>query len=147
MAACSSLSIADSAATARSRRKATQMNLANIISLVTILMLGLLLATFIVWLLIAIIFNTRAGMKHRQRLAEQLARLRLGKMLTALGIDTDSYLSIERAVEVRKQMERCTTCANTEECDTRLAAGAVDAGSIDYCNNEASLLKIAERLK
>jgi len=123
------------------------MNPANIISLVTVIMLGLLLAIFIVWLLVAIIFNTRAGMKYRQELAEQLVRLRLGKMLTALGIDTDSYLSSERAVDIQKQMERCTACANTGECDTRLAAGAVDAGSIDYCNNEASLQKIAERLK
>ena len=84
------------------------MNPANITSLVTILMLGLLLAIFIVWLMVAIIFNTRAGMKYRQQLAEQLARLRLGKMLTALGIDTDSYLSIERTVDIHEQMERCT---------------------------------------
>jgi hypothetical protein len=35
-------------------------------------MLGLLLAIFIAWLLVAIIFNTRAGMKYRQQLAEQL---------------------------------------------------------------------------
>ena len=123
------------------------MDPANIISLVAILMLGLLLAIFIVWLLAAIIFNTRAGMKYRQQLAEQLARLRLGKMLTALGIDTDSYLSIERAVDVRKQMERCTACANTGECDAQLAAGTVDSHSIDYCNNEASLQKIAGQLK
>lgn len=123
------------------------MNPANIISLVAILTLGLLLAIFIVWLLVAIIFNTRAGMKYRQQLAEQLARLRLGKMLTALGIDTDSYLSIERAVDVRKQMEHCTACTNTEECDMQLATESVDAGSIDYCNNEASLQKIARQLK
>ena len=123
------------------------MNPANIISLVAMLMLGLLLAVFIVWLMVAIIFNTRAGMKYRQGLTDQLERLRLEKMLTALGIETDSYLSTERATDIREQMERCNACANTDECDTRLAAGPVDAGSIDYCNNEASLQKIAERLK
>jgi hypothetical protein len=123
------------------------MNPVNITSLATILMLGLLLAIFIVRLLVAIIFNTRAGMKYRQQLAEQLARLRLGKMLTTLGIDTDSYLSIERAVDIHEQMERCTACTNTGECDAQLAAGAVDTGNIDFCNNEASLQKIAEQLK
>lgn len=123
------------------------MNLMNLVSLASIVLLGLLLATFMILLPVAIIYNTRAGMKYRQRLAEQLARLRLGKMLTALGIDTDSYLSSERVVDIQKQMERCNTCANTGECDTRLAEGAVDAGSIDYCNNEASLHKITERLK
>ena len=120
---------------------------ANIISLVAMLMLGLLLAVFIVWLMVAIIFNTRAGMKYRQGLTDQLERLRLGKMLTALGIETDGYLSTERATDIREQMERCNACANTVECDTRLAEGPVDSGSIDYCNNEASLQKIAERLK
>jgi len=123
------------------------MNLPNLVSATAMLLLGLLLAIFIVLLSVAIVFNTRSGMKYRQRLAEQLARLRLGKMLTALGINTDSYLSIERAVDIQKQMERCSACTNTGECDTRLAEGAVDAGSIDYCNNEASLQNIAERLK
>ena len=123
------------------------MNLLNLVSVASMLMLGLLLATFMILLPVAIIYNTRAGMKYRRRLAEQLARLRLGKMLTALGIDTDSYLSSERVVDIHKQMERCNACANTGECDTQLAEGAVDAGSIDYCNNEASLHKITGRLK
>ena len=111
------------------------------------LMLGLLLVVFIVWLIVAIVFNTRAGMKYRQGLADQLGRLRLGKMLTALGIKADRYLSTERAVDIREQMDRCNACTNTVECDTRLTEGSVDSGSIDYCNNEASLQKIAERLK
>ena len=123
------------------------MNLLNLVSVASMLLLGLLLATFMILLPVAIIYNTRAGMKYRRRLAEQLARLRLGKMLTALGIDTDSYLSSERVVDIQQQMERCNTCTNTGECDTRLGEGAVDADSIDYCNNEASLHKITGRLK
>lgn len=123
------------------------MNLLNLVSMATVLLLGLLLATFMILLPVSIIFNTRAGMKYRRGMAEQLARLRLGKMLTALGIDTDSYLSSERVVDIQKQMERCNACANTGECDTRLDAGHVDAGSIDYCNNEASLRNITGRLK
>ena len=123
------------------------MNILNIVSVVTILLLGLLLATFIIWLSVAIVFSTRSGMKHRRALAERLDQLRLGKMLAALGIDTDSYLSRERAVDIHKHMERCATCANTEECDTRLDEGAMDAASISYCNNEASLQKIAAEQK
>jgi len=119
------------------------MNLLNLVSILSILLLGLLLATFMVLLPVAIIFNTRAGMKYRQVLAGQLARLRLGKMLTALGIDTDSYLSSERVVAIREQMDRCCACDNTGECDTQLAGGTVNTDSISYCNNEASLKKIA----
>jgi hypothetical protein len=119
----------------------------NLFTIISILLLGLLLATFMVLLPVAIIFNTRAGMKYRQTLAEQLERLRLGRMLTALGIDTESYLSSERVVAIREQMDRCNACVNTGECDTRLAEGAVDAGSISYCNNEASLQEIARQQK
>jgi hypothetical protein len=121
------------------------MNLVNLVSVVSIILLGLLLFIFTVLLPVAIIFNTRSGIKYRQALAEQLEHLRLGKMLKALGIDTDSYLASERVVDIQKQMERCGACANTEECDNQLAGGAVDADTIDYCNNEASLQNIAGR--
>jgi hypothetical protein len=123
------------------------MNLVNLVSVVSIILLGLLLLIFTVLLPVTIIFNTRSGMKYRQALVKQLEHLRLGKMLRALGIDTDSYLAGERVVDIRKQMERCSACANTEECDNQLAGGAVDADTIDYCNNEASLQKIAGRLR
>ena len=121
------------------------MNPVNLVSILSILLLGLLLATFMVLLPVAIIFNTRAGMKYRQALASQLERLRLGKMLVALGIDTDSYLSSERVVTIREHMDRCNACENTGECDNRLAEGAMDAESIGFCNNEASLQEIAAR--
>ncbi|MGB5177762.1 MAG: DUF6455 family protein [Gammaproteobacteria bacterium] len=119
----------------------------NLVSIVPVLLLGLLLVVFTVLLPLAIVFNTRAGMKYRQGIAAQLEQLRLGKMLTALGIDTDSYLSRERVVDIREQMQRCNQCDNTVECDTRLAEGAVDTDDISYCNNEASLQKIAGQLK
>ena len=123
------------------------MNILNIVTMVSILLLGLLLTIFIIWLSVAIIFSTRSGMKYRRVLAEQLDQLRLGKMLAALGIDTDSYLSRERAVDIHKHMQRCVACANTEECDTWLEQGAMDAAGISYCNNEESLQKIAEQQK
>ena len=123
------------------------MNLLNIVSVISVLLLGLLMVIFTILLPVAIIFSTRSGIKYRQALAEQLDQLRLGKMLTALGIGTDRYLSRVREVDIHKQMGRCTACANTEECDTHLAEGATDADSIGYCNNEASLQKISERLK
>ncbi len=123
------------------------MNPMNLVAIVSVLLLGLLLVIFTVLLPVAIVFNTRAGMKYRQGIAEQLQRLRLGKMLTALCIDRDSYLSRERVVDIREQMQRCNSCDNTVECDTRLAEGAVDTDTIGYCNNEASLQKIATQLK
>lgn len=122
------------------------MNLLNIISVTSLLLLALLLASFILMLAAAIVFNTRAGMKYRTTLAARLEQLRLGKMLAALGIDTDSYLSRERAVDIHQHMQRCTSCTNTQECDSRLTDENVDTETIDYCNNEASLRKLARQL-
>jgi hypothetical protein len=50
-------------------------------------------------------------------------------------------------VDIREQMQRCNSCANTDECDTQLSEGAVDADSIGYCNNEVTLRKIAGQHK
>ncbi|MDB4409783.1 DUF6455 family protein [Gammaproteobacteria bacterium] len=122
------------------------MNLLNIISMTSLLLLALLMLSFILLLSVAIVFNTRAGMKYRETLAAQLEQLRLGKMLTALGIDTDSYLSRERAVDIRQHMQRCNSCSNTQECDSRLAVNNVDTETIDYCNNEASLRKLSGQI-
>ena len=123
------------------------MNLLNIVSLTSLLLLTLLIASFILLLSTAIVFNTRAGMKYRTTLAARLEQLRLGKMLAALGIDTDSYLSREHAVDIHQHMQRCTSCTNTEECDSRLTDENVDTETIDYCNNEASLRKLARQLQ
>jgi len=123
------------------------MNLLNIISLTSLLLLTLLIASFILLLSTAIVFNTRAGMKYRTTLAARLEQLRLGKMLAALGIDTESYLSRERAVDIHQHMQRCTSCTNTQECDSRLRDENVDTETIDYCNNEASLRKLARQLQ
>ena len=123
------------------------MNLLNIISVTSLLLLVLLMASFIFLLSTAIVFNTRAGMKYRTTLAARLKQLRLGKMLAALGIDTDSYLSRERAVDIHQHMQRCTSCTNTEECDSRLTDENIDTETIDYCNNEASLRKLSRQLQ
>ena len=107
----------------------------------------LLLAVFFVMLPIAIVFNFKAGMKYREKLAGQIERLRLGKMLSSLGIDIDAYVSTEQGVIIREQMARCKACENTEECDDRLAAGSIDADNIGFCNNEKSLQGVARAAK
>lgn len=122
------------------------MNLVNLVSIAAIVLLGLLLLIFTVLLPLSVMFSTRSGMKYRTVLAEKLDHMRLGKMLRALGIDTDNYLATECVVDIHEQMEHCTACTNTDECDTRLAAGEVSADRIDYCNNEKPLQKISTRL-
>jgi len=113
------------------------------ISLLTATLLSLLLATFAILLMVAIVFNFQAGVKYRKALAEQLYTFRLAKMLVALGIDIDEYLSTERIVDIHSQMTRCGACENTVECDERLARDNIQPDDIDFCNNEQSLQKMA----
>jgi hypothetical protein len=117
----------------------------NIITIVTMVLLGVILVTFSVLLPVAIIFNVRAGEKYRKGLAEKVNRLRLGKMLMALGVDINIYLNTERSVEIQQHIDRCAACSNTVECDDRLADQDIAPDNIGFCNNEASLREIAKK--
>jgi len=117
----------------------------NTLTIIAMALLALVLLFFSVLLPLAIVFNLRAGERYRQGLAERIDRLRLGRMLAALGIDVNVYLSSERGLDIRDHIERCSACENTAECDDRLARNDVAPDSIGFCNNEASLRKISEK--
>jgi hypothetical protein len=117
----------------------------NLFSLIVTSLLGLLLIGFAVLLSAAVIFNLEIGRKYRQALARDIDRLRLSKMLTALGIDVTTYLHTERILDIQRHMNLCSDCEHTAECDDQLAAGTVDAARIGFCNNEPSLQQILEK--
>jgi hypothetical protein len=113
--------------------------------IVTVIIGGLLVLSMVYLVFrmsYAIMRNVIVGMEFRKNLARKLEALRLGKMLTALGIDTRRYLHSETVLDIEDQMDRCAACQNTETCDDQLANGTIQAGKIDYCNNEASLQQI-----
>ena len=116
----------------------------NILSLAAFGVLALMLAAFMVLLPVAIIFNMKAGMKYRQNLVRGIEKMRLSRMLTALGIDVNEYLASNPAVDIRSHMERCSACSNTEECDDKLSGNAIDADRIGFCSNEESLREIVK---
>lgn len=116
----------------------------NTLNLIAFGVLALLIAAFMVLLPVAIIFNMKAGMKYRQDLAGRIDKLRLSRMLTALGIDVNEYLASNPGIDIQKHMERCSACSNTEECDDRLARQEIDADHIGFCNNEESLRELVK---
>jgi len=116
----------------------------NLLSLVVAGLLAVLTLAFAVMLLSAIIFNLKTAKKYRRGLATRLDRLRLGKMLSAVGIDIDSYLHTQSIIDIQKHMERCSNCENTTTCDEQLADGHLNITSIDFCNNEKALQDIAQ---
>ena len=86
--------------------------------------------------------NVIIGMEFRKKLATKVNDLRLNKMLSALGIDINSYLHSERVLDIEEHIDRCASCENTDTCDDQLASGNVQVSNIDYCNNEESLQQI-----
>ena len=107
---------------------------------------GGLLALFMLYVIMrmsyVIMRNVIVGMEFRKNLARKVEALRLGRMLSALGIDTGNYLHSERVLDIEEHIDRCSACQNTETCDDQLAKGTIQASTIDYCNNEASLQQI-----
>jgi len=116
-------------------------------SIAAVAIYGILFVAMVVIILTSIIFNIKAGVKYRKKIAQQLEQLRMSKMLHALGIDTTQYLHKERISEINTQMSRCSECENTDQCDEDMASGNFDPDSISYCNNEESLKAIAEKQK
>ena len=113
--------------------------------IVTIIVGGLL-ALFMLYVLMrmsyVIMRNVIVGMEFRKNLAKKVEALRLGRMLSALGIDTGNYLHSERVIDIENHIDRCASCDNTETCDDQLGKGTIQASNIDYCNNEQSLQQI-----
>ena len=108
--------------------------------------IGSLLALFVLYVIMrmsyVIMRNVIVGMEFRKNLAKKIDALRLNKMLAALGIDIYSYLHSERVIDIEDQIDKCSSCQNTETCDDQFAKGSIQASNIDYCNNEKSLQQI-----
>ena len=102
----------------------------------------LMLATFIIRLFNNITINLINGRKFHHALDQTFSKLRLNKMLAALGINKTEYLYQTNVKDIHQQMKRCTDCTNTTECDERLDSPDVDITEIDFCNNEENLKKI-----
>ena len=102
-------------------------------------LLILLVTVFSILLFSTIIFNMKVGVRYRARLAQQLDSLRLSKMLTALGVDTNTYLHNQRVVDIKNHMERCLQCDNTDQCDDNIEENNISTENISYCKNEESL--------
>ncbi len=112
------------------------------------LLFGGILALAMVYLVMrlsyVIFVNVITGMRFRKMLATRVHKLRLNRMLAALGIDTNTYVHNERIVDIENQMSNCSSCENVDICDEQLTSGEVNADNIDYCNNEAALKEMVE---
>ncbi|HHO58775.1 MAG TPA: hypothetical protein ENJ64_00935 [Thiotrichales bacterium] len=116
----------------------------DIVSLVIGSALFALVGVFVLRLFYVIARNLINGRKFHQSLEREFDRLRLSRMLGALGIDKTRYIHKLQVVDIKQQMESCSQCKNTDECDSKLDKGEIDIDAIDFCNNEESLKQIKE---
>lgn len=121
--------------------------MSTITSLLTFILIAGVFVLFVVLLPVAIIYNVKAGLIYRERLAGKIEKLRLGKMLPALGIDIETYISSERGIDIHRHMNRCQECSSLEECDERMEQGGITADDIGFCSNEESLQTLTRTLK
>lgn len=105
----------------------------------------LLLTGFIFRLSYTIVVNLINGRKFHHALEQEFDKLRLSNMLSALGINKKAYIYQTSVKDIHRQMDNCSACVNTGECDSNLANQKVDVTEIDFCNNEAELKALKQR--
>jgi hypothetical protein len=115
------------------------------VTLIILSILAAALAYYIIMLAIRIRSNVATGLSYHDALLEQVSALRMGKMMTALGINQQRYIHQESGVDIDAQMKRCVACDNTAECDEKLAGDNIDPEHIEFCKNEAALHEITRR--
>jgi hypothetical protein len=91
------------------------------------------------------VLNLINGRKFHHSLEQDFNKLRLSNMLTALGINKTAYIYQTSVKDIHQQMDNCSACTNTGECDSNLADKKIDITSIDFCNNEAELKAIKQQ--
>ena len=106
-----------------------------------------MLTGFLLRLSYTIIMNLINGRKFHHSLEQQFNKLRLSSMLAALGINKTDYIYQTNVNVLKKQMNSCSACTNTEECDDILSKPNIEVTEIEFCNNEADLKEIKQQIK
>ncbi len=117
----------------------------DLLSLALFIILYGIVAALGVFILASMFGNMKRARRYFDKLAQQLQSLRLNRMLSALGIDTASYLATQKKIDIEDQMKACEECRNTEQCDQHLAVGDISPDAISYCNNEEKLRNLARQ--
>lgn len=118
----------------------------DLTSLLITLLLAALMLYLVVRLPLAILGNLKRGHRFREGLADALDELRLSRMLGFLGIDRDTYLHREQAIDVKRHMTRCDACDAKDKCDETLQSDTpADVESLGFCANIDDLKDIRDR--
>ncbi len=100
---------------------------------------------FMLRLTYTIAINLINGRKFHHSLEQEFSKLRLNKMLTALGINRTDYIYQTNVKNIQQQMRSCSDCTNTNECDEKLDGSELEVTEIEFCNNEADLINLKQQ--
>ena len=102
----------------------------------------LMVSWFMLRLSYTVAMNLINGRKFHHALEQEFSKLRLSKMLAALGISKTDYIYQTSVKDIQQQMKSCSDCTNTNECDEKLSKPDINITEIEFCNNEADLKEI-----
>ncbi len=117
----------------------------DIITLIVGGALVVMVSWFMLRLSYTILTNLINGRKFHHKLEQDFSKLRLNNMLVALGISKTDYIYQTNVKDIQQQMKSCTECSNTDICDDKLETNTVDISEIEFCNNEADLIKLKQK--
>ena len=112
----------------------------NIIDSLILFFFIALAVYIIIGLFRSIMKSSRQGETFYQNLLERIKKLRMHRMLQALGVNEKDYALAHPVSEIEMHMNRCQQCSNTEICDSELAKGEVKQAE-EYCPNNKDLLQ------
>ncbi|MEN8176199.1 MAG: DUF6455 family protein [Pseudomonadota bacterium] len=106
-----------------------------------IALLGIITLAIAVMVPYSIQRNYRHGLGFRERLLARAEKLRISRMLKALGVDTDACLHQAPVVEIEQNLRNCEGCQDTEICDDALQSANLEIREVSFCPNQACFEK------
>ncbi len=115
----------------------------EIISYILLAILPLAMAMISVFFVVLFRKNMRQGREFRRNLAQSLQQLRLSKMLTALGLDTNLYLHKSSVHNIKQHMSKCENCSTTGACDEKLSQPTFQHAELEFCPIQEGLVEFS----
>jgi len=113
------------------------------------MVVGGALVAMVSWFMLRLTYtigiNLVNGRKFHHALDQEFSKLRLNKMLSALGISKTDYIYQSSVKDIQRQMKSCSDCNNTDECDEKLTTPDIDVTETEFCNNEEELKDIKQK--
>jgi hypothetical protein len=110
-----------------------------------ILLATLALAMIMLSIFFVVLFrkNMRQGLEFRRNLTQNLHQLRMSKVLSALGHDTNLYLHKLSVHNINQHMSQCENCNTTDACDKKLSQPSIQHVEFEFCPIQESLFQFS----